>query len=169
MNALHRTLRRRATRGISFVEVVVAAGIVGMVFVTASWALTEVNITSHVKASDPPIAAALARDIHQLALTLPTQVTGAAAANTAGKVGNLETLDGARFNPPIDAMLGTHTELMGWSQDVDLQVYDILDLSAPVSGGLTDAPAHDESLIKLTVVVSQRGVPAGNYVWWLTP
>ncbi len=168
MNRLRRHQRRRAGLGVSFVEVVVAAGIVGMVFVAATWAMTEVTITKTVKSTDPPIAAALAREIHQLARTLPTAISGAPAATQAGNVGNLDTLDGARFAPPIDALLGTHSELAGWSQDVDLEVFDILDLSAPISGALNDVPAHDGTLIKLTVDISQRGVAAGSYIWWLT-
>jgi len=158
----------RATAGLTLIEVLVAAFIVSSVLVSASWALSQANSSKAIHAEDSIEAALFAREIHELALRLSTELSGNPAAKTAADVLALDTLDGAVFSPPIDAKPAVIQGAEGWSQTVAVSVYDLTDTTNAVAAKMVDATKNARTLFKLSVTIKQRGVDKGTWWWWIT-
>ncbi len=166
MNACRRS---RRTAGLTLIEVLMGTVIVSLVVISASWALSQVGTSKHLHEEDPIAAALLAREIHELAITLPTTASGKPAATQASEVAGLDTLDGASFSPPINSSLQVVPNSASWVQDVKLSVYDMSDLTTAVSPDFSSASKSSTSLYKLSVDITFRGTFMGTWWWWLNP
>jgi len=144
--------------------VLLATLVAGTMLVTATSALSAAVETHEQIAGQPVTAWALAREIHNLALSLPhTAGDGLPAANGAG-VALLEDLDGAVFSPPISAARNTLTDDSGWSQVVAI---DVVQLEHPQC--LASDPTSAATLLRLTVTILEGRDARGSYTWWLNP
>ncbi|MHC4845907.1 MAG: type IV pilus modification PilV family protein [Planctomycetota bacterium] len=156
-----------AAAGLTLIEVLVAAFIVGSVLVSASWAMSQASSSKALLTEDSIEAALLAREIHELALRLPTDASGQPAAAAAADVVALDTLDGAVFSPPINAKPAVIATATGWSQTVAVSVYDLTDTSSAVAAKIAGATKDQNTLYKLSVTIKERGVDKGTWWWWL--
>jgi prepilin-type N-terminal cleavage/methylation domain-containing protein len=160
----------RTQAGFTLIEVLVTAAIVGTTLVASSWALAGAALARETLQEAPYTASLLAKEIHSLALTLPKSPSGKPGATKAADVEALDSLIGARFNPPIRANLVTSTALKDWTQSVDVAIFDTSDLTTPNS----DDPAAgislgDQKLYRLTVTIEDGGAVADDFVWWIAP
>jgi hypothetical protein len=155
--------------GLTLIEVLMGTVIVSLVVVSASWALSQAGSNKHVHEESPINAALLAKEIHELALTLPTADSGKAAATAPGEVVALDTLDGAEFSPPVSSALEELGGSKGWMQRVKVSVYDLTDLETPVSDDFTSEAKSSSSLYKLTVTVFDGKTEMGDWSWWINP
>ena len=162
--------RERANRGFTYVEVLVAAMLIGLVLVTATASLdSTVKLKAELDA-DPGTAHLLAKEMYELALTLPTVPSGDAAATQASEVTALDTLIGASFNPPLRADLSDYAAYGTWTQQTTLTVYDIADLETPSGDSAADGiDEHESKLYKLSVTALQGAETMGTYHWWIQP
>ena len=141
----------------------------------------------------------LAREIRTLAGSLSTDGAGTGVATSADEIVALDSLDGASFSPPIRADRTVMTELDGWTQQIDVALYDMNDATgtsvAKSSTGLASAAAkvQDDStgissgrvavsesvvgrlpvgsthLYLLTVTILDQGETVASHEWWLRP
>ena len=154
----------RASSGFSFVEILVATLIVGSALVAAMSSLTVAAQSQSALATGPTTALTLANEIHTLAVGLPRTEGDGSPAHAGGDVAVLDDLDGATFSPPIDARRGSLTSSTGWSQAVRI---DPVALAAPTAAD--DGRDSADTLLRLTVTVSQGADSAGTYSWWINP
>ncbi len=167
MNGPARTQARHA--GLTLIEVLMGTLIVGLVLVSASWAVSQSSTSRHIHEESPINAALLAKEIHELALTLPTAASGAGvAANGAGIVA-LDSLDGATFSPPIDSAKSSIASAAHWSQEVTVSVYALGDLENPVSDSFTSETKSSSALYRLSVRVLNGHIDMGTWWWWINP
>lgn len=155
----------------TLLEVLVATLVVGLVITSAGLALGASTSAAAALAEEPIDAALLAREAYELALAQDTADDGDPPATDASGVAGLDSLDGASFSPPLGAG-GTVLELdFGelWRQDLDVSVYDLGDLSSPVSASFSGTTPGATTLYRLEVTVSFRGVAKGTWWWWLEP
>jgi len=157
----------RAAAGLTLIEVLVAAFIVSSVLVSASWAMSQASSSKAIHTEDTIEAALLAREIHELALRLPTDASGSPVAKKAADVVALDTLDGAVFSPPISAMPAELSSANGWAQTVTVSVYNLTDTSSEVAAKMAGATKDQNTLYKLSVTIEERGVDKGTWWWWL--
>ena len=164
-------MKRSACAGLTLIEVLVSTVVLGLVVVSAGWALSGASSSQQAHAEEPIDAALVAKEIYELALRQDTASNGSAPARDAAGVSGLDSLDGARFSPPLDATLQTLAiaDPQRWQQDVDLQVYDMSDLETPTSQAFTGAAESSSTLFRLIVRVSFRGEDMGTWWWWLNP
>lgn len=155
---------RRATAGLSFIEILLATLVAGTMLVAATSALGGSVKAQQVMAGEPITAFGLAREIHSAAQVLSRNVGDGVAATVGSEVLTLDDLDGATFSPPISARLAALPACTGWSQEVHLEY---VNLTTP--GILAADPVGNAALRRLTVTVRQGAEVAGTYVWWLNP
>jgi prepilin-type N-terminal cleavage/methylation domain-containing protein len=158
----------RDRRGLTLIEVLMGSIVVGLVLVSASWALSQASTNRHIHEESPINAALFAREIHELALTLPTAASGGGTATSGIEAIALDTLDGATFSPPIDSFK-FELPAAGWSQHVTVGVYSLDDLETPVSEGFTTASKSSPAIYRLSVQVLQGDVDRGTWWWWINP
>jgi hypothetical protein len=111
----------------------------------------------------------MAREIHELALSLPREPSGKPPATWGAGAVALDTLSGAGFSPAIHATKDPIPGASGWKQAVHLDVYDLADLETPVVKGYAEIAPGSGRLYRLTVDVSARGQFLGSWWWWLDP
>lgn len=164
------TQRTRNARGFTYVEVLVAAMLIGLALVTATASLdSTVQLKSELD-SDPGTAHLLAKEMYELALALPSEPAGTIGATTAADVTALDALIGASFTPPLRADLTDYTAYSTWTQQTALTVYDIADLDTPSGDSAADGiDEHESKLYKLSVTVLDGGETQGTYHWWIQP
>jgi len=151
----------RAQTGFSFLEVLLAALLLGTVLVASMNSFSGSIATQHALAGESVTAFGLAREIHTLAEALPR---GPASEEVTGiaDVAVLADLDGASFSPPVDAARRSLGSAAGWSQTVTV---DTVDLLAPGVAAADDgSPAQ---LFRLIVKVDDGAGGGGTYTWWL--
>lgn len=158
----------RREAGLTLIEVLVSTVVISMALVSGTWALSEASSSHALHTEDPATAALIAREVHELALALPTAPSGQPGATTAAGVLALDSLDGASFSPPLRATLEPIPSSTGWRQTVTVEVYELSDLTQAVSGYVAVA-AGSGRIYRLTVQVSARGVDMGTWWWWLDP
>lgn len=161
----------RRERGLTLVEVLLSATVVGTLVVSAGWAIGMAVQSGAAAQEETCDAALMAREVFELALLQDTADDGDAPAKDAAGVTGLGSLDGASFCPPLDSTGATlplsSPEL--WRQDCDVQVHDLSDLGTPVSEAFAGAAQTSSTLYRLTVTVSFRGQEQGSWWWWLNP
>jgi len=166
---MHRHPPRDAA-GLTLVEVLAGTVVLSLVLASAGWAVGASG--GEVAHADDPIDAALvAREIYDLALRQSTVADGSLPAKEGAGVAGLDSLDGASFCPPLNAA-GRSLALVNapaWRQDVDVQVYSLLDLDTPVSQSFASAARSSTTLYRLTVHVTCHGEDRGTWWWWLNP
>ncbi|RKY21069.1 MAG: hypothetical protein DRQ55_05665 [Planctomycetota bacterium] len=151
-------------------EVLMAAVVISMGFVGATWAMSATARTQAMYSERSYVALALAKELYELAETLPKQPGGAPGATSAAGVLALDSLAGGSFSPPLKANGSTHAEMSSWRQQCSLAVYDLSDLSTPTEDSPLDAlPADGSKLYRLEVIVSEGGQPIETAHWWITP
>lgn len=159
----------RRESGMTLIEVLVSTVIVSLALVSGSWALSQASSSKAIHTEEPATAALIAREIHELALTLPTAPSGKPVATTGAGVVALDTLAGAKFSPPIRATLETIPDTTGWKQTVSIAVYDLGTLTKPAVAGYAAIAAGSSQIYQLTVQVTLRGADQGTWWWWLDP
>jgi len=166
---MHRLLPRDAA-GLTLVEVLAGTVVISLVLASAGWAVGGTS-SDGLRVEDPIDAALVAREIYDLALRQGTVADGSLPAKDGAGVDGLDSLDGASFCPPLNAA-GRPLALVNapaWRQDVDVQVYSLLDLDTPVSQSFAGAARSSTTLYRLTVHVSCEGQDKGTWWWWLNP
>jgi prepilin-type N-terminal cleavage/methylation domain-containing protein len=164
----HRSMQ--GSPGFTLMEVLVTAAVLGVAFISGTWAMSSASSGKTILEADAIDASLLAREIHALATTLPKAPSGSVGATTAGGVLALDSLEGAVFSPPLKGDGSTDGEHPGWTQTVDLAVFDLSDLSTPTADDPTAGLPEDGPLVyRLTVDVSEGGTTMGTHSWWLSP
>lgn len=163
----HPAARRES--GMTLIEVLISTVIVSLALVSGSWALSQASSSKAIHTEAPATAALIAREIHELALALPTAPSGKPAATSGASVVALDTLAGASFSPPIRSTLDTIPNMTNWKQSVSVAVYDLSDLAQPAVKGYAAIAAGSSQIYRVTVQVSERGVDQGTWWWWLDP
>ncbi len=155
----------------TMLEVLVGSVIVGLVVISAGWALSSANESKSIHSEEPIDAALIAKEMYELALRQDTADDGDPPATGAEGVKGLDSLDGASFSPPLNASLAelSLTSAASWRQELDLQVFDLSDLDTPTSEDFTGATDSSSTLFRLTVHVTFRGLDKGTWWWWLNP
>ena len=159
----------RRDAGMTLIEVLAGALIVGMVMVAATWSVSQAARSKVALAESPVNAALLAREIYELALGQSTADDGSPPATNAAGVAGLDSLDGAVFMPPIKSTGATVPHSERWKQVVSVSVWDMADLSAPASEGFVGAAQTGTSLFRLTVTVLNNNQEMGTWWWWINP
>ena len=166
---MHR-LPPRDAAGLTLVEVLAGTVVLSLVLASAGWAVGAGGGET-LRAEDPIDAALVAREVYDLALRQSTVADGSLPAKEGAGVAGLDSLDGASFCPPLNAA-GQSLALVNapsWRQDVDVQVYSLLDLDTPVSQSFAGAARSSTTLYRLTVRVTCHGQDKGTWWWWLNP
>jgi len=166
---MHRHPPRDAT-GLTLVEVLAGTVVISLVLASAGWAVGR-SASDGLRVEDSIDVALVAREIYDLALQQSTVADGSLPAKDTVGVDGLDSFDGASFSPPLNAA-GRPLALLdapAWRQDVDVQVYSLLDLDTPVSQSFAGAARSSTTLYRLTVQVTCRGQDRGTWWWWLNP
>lgn len=166
------TLRRvpPGAAGFTLIEVLAAALVVGIAILSGSWAMSGAARNRTLLAGPELTASLLAREVHELALTLPREPSGTVGATTPAQLLALDSLEGASLSPPVRADGTADGSLSGWTQVVDLSVYDVLDPTTPTADDPTLGLPSDGSLIyRLDVTVLKDGSVVDSFAWWLAP
>jgi hypothetical protein len=167
---MHR-LPLRNTSGLTRVGLLAGTVVVSLVLSSAGWAVSDPTGGAGLRTEDPIDAALVAREIYDLALQQSTVADGSLPAKDGAGVAGLDSLDGASFGPPLNAA-GRPLALLNapaWRQDVDVQVFSLLDLDTPVSQSFASAARSSTTLYRLTVHVTCHGQNQGTWWWWLYP
>jgi prepilin-type N-terminal cleavage/methylation domain-containing protein len=160
----------RQTAGFTLLEVLMASLIVSLVFIGATWAMSSTARTKAVYEERSLVALACAKELFELADTLPKQPSGAPGATTAAGILALDSLVGASFSPPLRADGSVDTELTGWSQDCNVTVHDLSELSVPTEASALDGlPPDGSAVYRLEVTVSEGDQPVEVAQWWISP
>jgi prepilin-type N-terminal cleavage/methylation domain-containing protein len=160
----------RQTAGFTLLEVLMAALIVSLVFIGATWAMSSTARTKAVYEERSLVALACAKELFELADTLPKQPSGAPGATTAAGLLALDSLVGASFSPPLRADGSVDTELSGWSQHCNVTVHDLSELSLPTDASALDGlPPDGSALYRLEVTVSEGDQTVEVAHWWISP
>jgi len=164
-----RARREALAHGFTLVEVLLAALIAGIAMAAVSWTMTSAAQAKSVLAEDPQ-AYLLAREIRELADSLPRQPSGVVGATLAADVLALDSLHGAVFSPPLRSNRTSQAALTGWAQRVSLAVCTLDDLETPTAESPTLGLARNaQRLYRLTVAITYGGQPVDRFEWWLTP
>jgi prepilin-type N-terminal cleavage/methylation domain-containing protein len=161
--------KTRGTRGFTLVEVLLAALITGIALAAVSWTMASAAQAGSVISEDPR-AFLLAREIRELADTLPRQPSGAVGVTRGEDILALDSLHGAVFSPPLRSDRTRQTALTGWAQRVTLAVCSLDDPATPTGESPTLGLASSaKRLYRLTVAVTHDGEPVDRFEWWLAP
>ncbi len=163
--------RRSATdQAATLIDVLVATMILGIALISVTESTSRTVELKATLEQDPTTAYVLAKEIFELAQTLPKQPSGVTAATSPTQVEALDSLAGAEFSPPLLANGSVDSAHTGWTQVVDLALYDLDDLGTPTGEDATaKVGAHQARLYQLRVAVLQGTEEVGVYRWWLTP
>ena len=164
-----RARREALAHGFTLVEVLLAALIAGIAMAAVSWTMTSVAQAKSVLAEDPQ-PYLLAREIRELAESLPRAPSGLVGATRGVDVLALDSLHGAIFTPPLRSNRTSQAALAGWAQRVSLAVCTLDDLETPTGESPTLGLARGaQRLYRLTVAITYGGQPVDHFEWWLTP
>jgi prepilin-type N-terminal cleavage/methylation domain-containing protein len=164
-----RARREALAPGFTLVEVLLAALIAGIAMAAVSWTMTSAAQAKSLLTEDPQ-AYLLAREIRELADSLPRQPSGVVGATLGSDVLALDSLHGAFFSPPLRSNRTAQVALTGWAQRVSLAVCTLDDLEAPTGESPTLGLARNaQRLYRLTVAITYSGQPVDRFEWWLTP
>ncbi len=171
MNKTNKKNRDTRQSGFTMVEILMATVIIGIAVMGSSSAMLGAAQTKHELEDEAPFQATLlAKEIHELAQALPKTPSGVVGVTKAADIAALDSLVGATFDPPICANGKANLELAGWTQEVDLQLYDLNDLSAATGEtAWMGVDKHSERMYKLIVTIKQHGAVVDTYNWWVTP
>ncbi|MGQ0553929.1 MAG: type IV pilus modification PilV family protein [Planctomycetota bacterium] len=153
----------------TLLEVLIGTFIVSVVLVSAGWALSSTTSSKQIHAEEPLNAALLAREIYELAMTLPTAPSGLPVADAPGEALALDTLDGASFQPPIDSRQAAMASLGTWKQRVQIQVFDLADPEVAALDGYAQIAGGAGQIYRLVVTIEQRKIDLGTWWWWVNP
>lgn len=164
---------RRAARhpsGFTLVELLITALVIGTAFIAASWSMTATARTQSAYGQSAGPAAFLAREIQTLADGLPRAPSGITGATSGAAVTALDALIGASFTPAIHADGSVALDYAGWSQVVDLSVYDLDDPSQPTDDDPALGLAPESSQVyRLDVSVLHGDELIDTFSWWIHP
>lgn len=165
---------RRAQRGFTITEVLVATMLVGTSFVAVSWLTTSATRTHEMYKQSETDTLQLAREVHELAMNIKNEeLSGLGTALLAKDIVALDSLDGATFSPPLRADGSVMTHLSGWSQEVDLSVHEkTLSEKAPMlktANALTKPAKGSGKMYLLEVTILEGTTTRGSYEWLLKP
>lgn len=159
----------RTRAGFTLVEVLVATLITGMALSAVSWTLVSSAQAKAILRNDPR-AFLLAREVHELAESLPRAPSGVVGVRLAADARGLDSLHGAVFSPPARADRTVDSALAGWSQHVALEVCLLDDRGTPTGESPTLGLARDAArLYRLTVTIRHDGADVDRFDWWLAP
>lgn len=162
--------RSKPQSGFTLVEVLVSAALIGVALMASTWTMSATTQAKAMIGSPSVTASLIAGEINAMACTLPKAPSGSVGATSAGGVLALDSLEGAVFSPPLKADGSSWTQYSGWSQTVDLAVFDVTDLSTPTAADPTSGLSEDGTQIyRLTVLVHEGDELAGTYQWWISP
>jgi Tfp pilus assembly protein PilV len=149
----HPVRRRRA--GFTLVEAAMVTVIIG-VGVMSMLQLLAAGTAANEDAAELTVAINLANNIHEIALGMPyydpqTPTVWNSKEPTVAEWDNITDLDGATFNPPVDARRNPIPEYAGWRQSVEVESVknDKVTVTTP------DTTA--EPTARVTVTVRHRG------------
>jgi hypothetical protein len=154
---------RRAERGASFFELMLAVLIISTTVVASHASLTGTVSAYHYFADGAHESLLLAKEIHEAALLLPWE-EGEESTVEFGDVETLYDLDRMTFTPPRSAGYDIVTSHIGWSQAVTVRTVDMADPTQEVDPFDFEGP----TLTELTVSVNDGTKVVGTYSWWLT-
>lgn len=158
------------TSGFTLLEVLLAVVLIGMALSAVTATANQASVVGVELAEDRETAALVAREIHEMVRSLDREPSGSTGARTGSEVLALDSLVGARFTPPLRSDRTPDPTRTGWSQHVDLAVYDIDDLRTPTGEQPWQRfPRHSDRLLKLTVTVLENGQTVDALSWWITP
>lgn len=171
MDVIHQRARhgRRDSRGFTLAEVLLVTVLVGVGIAAVSWLMTMAAMTQEVHAASDAESIMIAREIRELASTLPTAPAGLGAADTGDEVVALDSLDGAVFSPPIRADKQVMTDLSGWTQSVDVSLRDLDDTDVVLDDDVRVVAQGERAVYRLEVTVSHSGALVGTHTWWIVP
>jgi prepilin-type N-terminal cleavage/methylation domain-containing protein len=160
---------RARNAGFTLLEVLTAAVIVGLALGAVGWSMTAAAQARSTLA-DEPLSYLLARELRELAETLPREPSGAGPATQPAEVLALDTLDGAVFTPPLRADGSADAALAGWSQSASLALCSLDDPGvATGEDPRAGADPHAERVYRLRVEVRHDGELVDSFDWWITP
>jgi hypothetical protein len=162
----HGSVARRRS-GFTLIEVLLATVLI--VLAIASSQAVFMSASARVAYADDSLSARqLAREIHQMAQTLPRETTAATLVTSAADIVALGSLHGAVFSPPLMADGTELSALTDWEQRVTLEVVTLGD---PGTSEIVDprtALSHDTpNLYRLKVTIFQNNSEVDSFRWWL--
>jgi len=157
------------SRGFTIIEILVATMLVGVALISTSWAMSSAARSKVVLEDRGFEAAMLAREIHEMAQSLPREPSGVVGVSKGADVEALDSLVGAVFSPPVRADGQTLSSKTGWSQSVDVKVCCLDDPSVKTDEALKGLSKNEEKLYQLEVTVSYDGAAVDTFSWWLAP
>jgi len=102
--------------------VIVGTGVVALL------ALFAAGSNSNARGAETATAVNLSNNIHELMMTLKftdsSNHWGLDSGETTSNCDDVEDLDGATFNPPVDSRRQPLSELTGWSQSIAVHSVD---------------------------------------------
>ena len=161
-----RTTSVRRTRrhgGFTLVELLVAAAIMGLLFVALMEAF-KVGLQMLEHGQRMTVASSLAEEVHQMTLTMPLADPeepthwGLEAGESPPPFDDLDDLDGQTFSPPVNADGLTIAGLADYQQQVSVVSVSEQDFDAVVGDGLSGVP-------RVTVVVTCQGTEICRMSW----
>jgi hypothetical protein len=162
LNGPGRAARPRRT-GFTLIEAALVTSIVG-IGVLAMLQLLAAGTTSNSAGAEMTTALNLAKGIREMSMGLafvddvtPTN-WGPDAGETIGTYDDIDDLDGAVFNPPIDAMRLTLNDYANWEQRVTVQSVDEDRITLPAPNGTTPAS-------RITVLLMHNGKRVTEISW----
>jgi prepilin-type N-terminal cleavage/methylation domain-containing protein len=145
----------RRRRGFTLIEAAMVTVIIG-VGVMSMLQLLAAGTAANEDAAELTIAINLANNIHEITLGMPyydpqTPTVWNSKEPTVAEWDNITDLDGATFNPPVDARRNPIPEYAGWRQSVEVEsvTHDKVTVTTP------DTTA--EPTARVTVTVRHRG------------
>jgi prepilin-type N-terminal cleavage/methylation domain-containing protein len=158
------------TRGFTLMEVLLATAIAGVALVATTGAMSSAAVSKAELASQPAIAAALAREIATLAETLPRTPGGVTGVTSGADVLALDALHGAVFSPPILADRTAVDTLTEWEQRVTVELFALDDLDEPTGEDVSvEVSGQSQRLYRLTVSVRRLGEVEATVRCWCRP
>ncbi len=123
----------------ALVTIIVGVGTIGMMELLAAGGM------SNRSAADLSVASNLAKNIHEMSLSLafndPVTPThwGLESGETLATLNDLDDLDAQTFSPPIDARRQSLSQFSGWSQAVSVHSVDPNKVTLNVTNGSSTA------------------------------
>ncbi|MBN2582168.1 MAG: type II secretion system protein [Planctomycetes bacterium] len=162
---VRKTDRRTASRrraGFTLVEILVAAAILGMVFVVLLEAFA-VGLRMLEQSQRVTIAASLAEEIHEMVLTLPLADPEEPShwGLETGEVlppDDVDDLDDLVFSPPASSDGSVLSDLSDYAQHVTVTSMSATDFALPVADGTSN-------VCRVSVSVTHRGLEVSRVSW----
>jgi hypothetical protein len=155
---------RRATRGATFFELMLAVLIISTTLVASTSSMRTSSEVYHYFADGQHEALMLAQEIHEAAKLLPWVAAPGAEAAFGSDVYDLWDLDGKEYDPPRSAEHDVIISHLGWSQKVEIRVVDMENPEVEVD----PATFEGETLVEIKVSIFQGELEVDSVGWWLT-